>query len=819
MPWKVRDETRRPARLTSAGSEHTTARTLCAPEWDWLDESFGRLDECVEWLDARRSPLVLLDCELVDNATDEQWSALEDAVGGATLVLVGEPRAPGVRTRAVRHGFLGPVTEADASADALESRLERTVRRNRRRARQRRLSAALESAPVGMILTDPSLEDNPIVYCNRTFEQLTGYEASEVLGRNCRFLQCDETADEPVRIVGRAIDEQRSVSTVLLNERADGEPFWNELTIAPVRDERGEVAHFIGFQRDVTRRVRAENELQQYRLAVEHAPDPIFVKDRDGRYVLANEATCEMLEVPHDDLIGTTAVSVVGKEVVERWNEHAEEAIEKGETVRRRVDVEMPKGDRVFHVTRAPVYEGDDPTGTIGIARDVTEQHRLREELEEQALRDPLTGLSNRRNFQERCRSLAETYLEEQRPLTVAVLDLDDFNTVNESFGRDAGDELLKRVARRLTDAVSEPGFVARIGGDEFVMQLPSVQSRAEMANFADHLEDAFAAPIEIDERPVHVSYSLGFAHSRDVDAESMSRDALVDHLCRAAEGAAREAKRVCGASWRVSSLNADRTESDRIRLEHRIRTGLDAGEFVPFFHPIYELESRQLRALELLARWRHPDEGIVSPGRFLPIAERAGLLPELTEQLLEKTGEALEDLAPPNQHAPTSHLYVNLSPSEVARSNIAEQMRRLVDRTLPDTLTVSLEITEGQLLESRERVESLRAAGFRIIVDDFGTGYSSLTRIKELPMDELKLDMEFVQGAVEHASDRAILRTVAELGRQLDVPVVGEGVETEPQLDCLQDAGCTAAQGYLFGRPAPLEQIELHGNSQADCS
>ena len=406
---------------------------------------------------------------------------------------------------------------------------------------------------------------------------------------------------------------------------------------------------------------------------------------------------------------------------------------------------------------------------------------------------DPATGLANRRELM---RSLSET-LEEKRDGVFLVLDLDHFKRINDLYGHLAGDKVLLAVAETLRKAAPADSCSARTGGDEFAVLLPDVDDSSAEA-VAQAIQAAFAVPMFVEGAQVQVTMSIGFSRIRDcTDEESVLRHS--DVALYAAKRAGRN-----GFAWFDEDL--ERELSDRLKLEEDIRTGIRTGEFVPFFQPLVDLNSRQIIGFEALARWRSPTRGLLEAEIFIETAERTGLISPLTFSVLE---QALKEARTWPAHF---RLSVNISPVQFREPTLAEEILRMLAVNGFPASRLEVEITEGALLEDREQVmtiiRSLKNVGVSISLDDFGTGYASLAQVNRLPLDRIKIDKSFITTIVKSEQTAAIVSTIAGLGHNLDVPITAEGVESEQIRSALADFGCSEAQGWLFGRAISAEAV-----------
>jgi len=430
-------------------------------------------------------------------------------------------------------------------------------------------------------------------------------------------------------------------------------------------------------------------------------------------------------------------------------------------------------------------------------SKDLKEALEAYEESERVARRnantDPATGLANRREL---LRCLAEIR-DTKTCGALLLLDLDHFKRVNDLHGHLAGDRLLTVLAETLTRAAPNAACCARIGGDEFVMLLTGT-SPAAAEKVARSIIAQLSAPVFLGGAQVQVSASIGLSEIvRGQTEEDILRQSDV------ALYAAKRAGRNCLA-WFDKELERELTE--RLKLEDDIRAGIPRGEFVPFFQPLIDLETRELVGFEALARWRSPTRGFVEAEAFIDVAEATGLVGPLTLRVME--------LALKEARSWPAHLKiaVNISPVQFRDVALAEQIMKVLAATGFPAHRLEIEITEGSLLEDREQfstiIQSLKNVGISISLDDFGTGYASLAQLHTLPVDRIKIDKSFIATLVKSEQTAAIVSTIANLGHTLNVPITAEGVESEHIRNELKKFGCSEAQGWLFGRAVSAETV-----------
>jgi diguanylate cyclase (GGDEF)-like protein len=412
---------------------------------------------------------------------------------------------------------------------------------------------------------------------------------------------------------------------------------------------------------------------------------------------------------------------------------------------------------------------------------------------ERNANTDPTTGLANRRELM---RSLSEV-LEHKGSGVLLLVDLDHFKRVNDLHGHLAGDRVLRHVADSMAKAGPDASCCARIGGDEFALLLENA-SPAAGEDVGKALLAGLTAPIFVDGAQIHVSASIGISMiTRSQTEEEVLRQS--DVALYAAKNNGRN-----GLAWFDKEL--ERELSERLKLEEDIRSGVENGEFVPFFQPLIDLASRDLVGFEALARWRSPTRGFLEADTFIEAAERTGLVGPLTLSVMEQALKEARDW-PSNLK-----IAVNISPVQFRDRTLAEQVMKILASTGFPAHRLEVEITEGSLLEDREQVltivHSLKNVGISISLDDFGTGYASLAQVSNLPIDRIKIDKSFISTMVKSDQTAAIVNTIASLGHTLSVPITAEGVESEQIRAELKKVGCSEAQGWLFGRAVSADTV-----------
>lgn len=561
-------------------------------------------------------------------------------------------------------------------------------------------------------------------------------------------------------------------------------------------DEEGEPIRMVGTCLDVTAFKLSE---ASFRSLLETAPDAMVIADEDDRIVLVNSQTERLFGYERDELIGELVELLVPERFAPDPHDPAV-GRDLEVSARRKDGSEFP-----VEISLSPL-ESENGRLTSSVIRDVTERRLARDAFAYQARHDSLTGLPDRSLFLERLEHAIDRAERKDSTLAVLFLDIDDFKLVNDTLGHEAGDRLLVEMTPRL-DAALRPGdTVARFGGDEFVVLCEDLSSEADAIRIAERIAFGCSRPVTLGPHQHLVTLSVGL-----VVVEGGASTAT--DLLRDADAAMYRAK--AKGKARVERFDPSMHERllERIALESGLRLALDRHEFRLHYQPVISLDGGEIIGIEALLRWQHPERGLLLPAQFMPVAESTGLIVPIGEWVIEEAcrqAAGWRDARGPGQ--PPLPVSVNISPRQVARSELAASVTRILERTGLEAGLLDLEITESVLLDdaadSGQVLRQLKALGVRLILDDFGTGYSSLSYLKRFTIDALKIDRSFVDGLGRDPENGAIVNAVLSMARALDVDVTAEGVETPNQLALLRASGCAFAQGYLFSEPIPPEDV-----------
>jgi len=667
-----------------------------------------------------------------------------------------------------------------------------------------RIHAILDTVVDGILTID---KRGVVETFNAAAERIFGYSADEVIGHNIKMLMPEPyhsrhdgylehyLAGGEARVIG--------IGRVVEGRHKDGHVFPLDLAVSEM--QLGEGLSFTGIVRDISERKQAEANLRIAAIAFE-SQEAMVITDADSVILKVNKTFTEST--------GYTAEEVVGRKMnvlksgyhdqdfyVAMWESIKSTGSWQGEIWDQRKNGEIyPKWLTITAV------RGDDGAVThyVGSHTDITERKAAEEAIKQLAFYDPLTQLPNRRLLQKQLQHAIDMERRDGSQLALLMLDLDRFKVVNDSLGHLAGDELLQQVAARITGRLRDVDMVARLGGDEFLVLLEDIAYPNAAARVARQIIADLSKPFQLSQSDdVQIGVSIGISlYPQHGD----SLEILMDHA-DAALYQAKDQGRGCFAYFSEDLTLAARK---RIDVENRLRRAIQQQELRVFYQPQIDIASGRIVGAEALVRWQDPNEGLILPFCFIPIAEETSLIVEIGEWVLRQTcNQGRIWLA---EGLPPLTLAVNVSPHQFRRSDIRALVAAVLAETGFPACMLELEITESGLMENQDNatdiLNSLRAQGIRLAIDDFGTGYSSLANLKHFPLDVLKIDKRFIDEIPHNKGDMEIAATIVAMGHILGFKVLAEGVETAEQLAFLRKNGCDTYQGFIKKHPLPAEEF-----------
>jgi diguanylate cyclase (GGDEF)-like protein/PAS domain S-box-containing protein len=549
-------------------------------------------------------------------------------------------------------------------------------------------------------------------------------------------------------------------------------------------------------------------------------PDLLFEIDIDGRYIQYHPPRSELLAPPSENYIGKTVEEVLPPQAALVCMSAVREAYDTGLSAGKQLELKLPQGALWFElsVSRKATDDRNKPHFVV-LARDITERRAAEDRIRRLAYFDALTGLPNREHFRTRVVTALEVARRRQGQLALLCIDLDNFKRINDTLGHSVGDELLRIMALRMREALrggdelgrGAPARVddedlSRLGGDEFMVLLPEMTSPERAGIVADRMVRTMMQPMLLAQHQVLVTPSIGVAV---FPADGDDYETLV----RNADLAMYFAKRQGPGTFVFFDSAMNVSALKRLTLEAKLRGAIAGNELSLHYQPQFDLATGLIAGMEALLRWNNAELGEVPPSEFIPVAEETGLILPIGEWVLRTA--CAQAKAWHDERLPVARIAVNVSGLQLSQRGFTELVSRVLhDTGLPPEL-LELEITEGVVMQDEGSAEhvlkELKAIGVEIAIDDFGTGYSSFSRLRDFPIDRLKIDRAFVQRVQSCGEDRAIATAIIAMAKTLRLEVVAEGVEEFAQLLVLQEENCTLAQGFLLGRPLPAaEALQL---------
>ena len=561
----------------------------------------------------------------------------------------------------------------------------------------------------------------------------------------------------------------------------------------------GKVVRMLGTRRDVSAQKAQEEQQRLAATVFEAASEGIAILDPDFVLLAVNQAYCEVTGYSREELLSRNALELPSSRDARRHSLAIEQALDQqgrwqGELVEARKNGDLYPQWLQLNGVR-------DARGTIsnivGFYTDLSARRESEERLRYLAHYDELTGLANRALFRLRLHDAGQRVRLNGRSLALLHIDLDRFKLLNESLGHELADQLLKKMAQRIANAVPEADTVARLSGDEFAVLFDGYNNLSSLVRVTTRLLDKLRVPQRLDGHEVVISASVGI---------SLLSDATFDlgALVSQADMAKQHAKHLGGDSFQFYTENLRASTLERLQLENHLRKAIEERQLLVYYQPKLCLRQGRLLAAEALVRWQHPQWGMVPPSEFIGLAEETGMIAPIGEFVLRQAcWQACEwqrqGLAP-------IRVSVNLSVYQLRQGKLVSLVRQVLEESGLAPHLLELELTESQLLDSVEHIittfQQLHELGVKLAIDDFGTGYSSLSYLKRFPVDYVKIDQAFIRGLHEGSEDAAITRAIIAMAKSLDLKVVAEGVETQEQLALLREQGCDEVQGYLISKP-----------------
>lgn len=668
--------------------------------------------------------------------------------------------------------------------------------------RARKLSQAVEQSATSIIVTDL---EGFIEYVNPAFTEISGYTPEETIGRRASILSSGLTPQKTYAQLWATIKGGGTWRGELRNRRKNGTLYWDAAVISPVRNEEGEITNFVSVQEDITVRKETEERLLLSMHLLDSLNEGVAVTDAEQMLVYVNPAFTSITGYDAGDVLGRNP-HVLSSGLMdeafyeEMWKDINESGHWEGEIIDRRKNGESYAEWLSITAIRD---EGGGISRYVSVFTDISDRKETERQVAHMAQHDFLTGLPNRMLLLDRMTLAIAHAGRAKRKVAVMFLDLDRFKSINDTLGHFVGDKLLQRVSGNIGQVCRASDTVCRIGGDEFVIMSPNLESVEDVSVIAGKLLEAIAAINVVGSHEIDITASIGISIFPDDGSDG-------EELLRHADAAMYHAKQMGSNNYQFFTAEMNRRARQRLAIENKLRHALARGEFLLYYQPQVDRLSGKITGAEALLRWNDPEDGIIEPAHFISIAEETGLIIPIGEWVLREV--CRQNAVWRRMGLPKITVSANLSTVQFRQKNLGEVIREALQENDLDPSSLMLEITESVVMSDTEAailmLYEIKGLGVKLAMDDFGTGYSSLIYLKRLPIDKLKIDQSFVCHMADDADDAVIVSTTINMARNLGLKHVAEGVETREQLELLSLYGCDEMQGDYFGKPVPPEEF-----------
>lgn len=665
---------------------------------------------------------------------------------------------------------------------------------------------ALDEASI-LAITDAK---GRIIEVNTHFCRLSGYDRDELIGRTHRVVNSRHHPRSFFRTLWETIRAGQIWRGEIKNRAKDGREYWVSTVIVPVLGADGRPERYVSIRHDVTAHKQAEQSLRRAQenlaLAQQAASLGSWEWDlRSGALAISDEGR-RILGLP--EWSGPLTLARVARFLPKQTRR---QALRQFNLARRRQDrlrfetvvAAADGGEALLRSELVCLRDGfGHAVGLAGTIQDITAERETQRRLESLSQREQVTGLPNRRFFRGSLARLAQRCIDSGGRVALLFLDLDRFGDINEEFGHAVGDSLLRVVAERLRGAVGDGNLLAHLGSDEFAVVMDGISGVGDAAAMAHKLVRSMEAPASVDGHVLYCGASVGFS--------LLPQDASSMEALQSQAGLALAAAKAAGRNaFRRYTLDMGVANARRVALLRHLRGALAARQFVVRYQPQVRLDNGRLHGVEALLRWEHPDLGLVGPDEFVPLLEEAGAIEAVGAWVMEHAARDAQVWA---EAGHPLRVAVNVSPRQLTSGTLTGVVEAVLRGTGLAGSCLELEVTESTLTVDPTRVadqlQRVRELGVTVSIDDFGTGYSSLGRLKQFPVDVLKIDKCFTADLLEGSHDAAIITAIVSLARNLGMKVVAEGIERPDVAEVLRSLRCDTGQGFLFGRPMSAAHI-----------
>ncbi|MBP9013587.1 MAG: EAL domain-containing protein [Smithella sp.] len=657
----------------------------------------------------------------------------------------------------------------------------------------------IANAGVGIYI----VKDTKFVYVSELYQKITGFTDQELLGeyalKNIYHEDREKVRYQAIKCLKKESFEPYEYRFI----RKDNELRYILETVSPIvyKGERATLGSFM----DITERKMME---EKYRSILENIQEAYFEVDLHGNFTFFNNSLCKTTGCSREELFGANYKQFSDEENSKNVFNAFNKVFKTGQPTEG-FDWRIKRKDGTQRYIEASVSlqntSSGKPVGFKGVIRDITERKRIEQELNHLATHDALTGLPNRLMFSQLLDHAIHSAQRYKKQLAVLFIDLDRFKTINDSLGHDAGDQLLKEIARRLRKSLRNVDVVGRLGGDEFIVLIEDLQEVKQLEIIAHKVLATVIKPMVLLGEECRVTASIGISVFPKDGQDEQS-------LMKKADIAMYFAKEEGKNNFQFYSENIHAMSSARLAIETNLRYAIERNELYLNYQAQLDFKTDEITGVEALLRWNSKYLGMVTPAQFIPIAEETGLIVPIGRWVL-KTACA-QNVAWQKQGLPPVSMAVNLSLRQLTDESFLQDIREVLQETGMAPNFLELEITESMVMHNPERLipilTKIKAMGIRLAIDDFGTGYSSLAQLRNFPIDSIKVDRSFIRNLPQDMDNKAITEAIITMGRSLNLTVVAEGVETKEQESFLRQKVCDEMQGFYFSKPIEPDQFAV---------
>lgn len=643
------------------------------------------------------------------------------------------------------------------------------------------------------------------VYVNDAYCRIYGYEKDEFLGQSFHLIIPPDEREKYWHEHNSFMLEDRVYSGERMIEQKNGKNINVSVTVTKIQDEMNNYYQVVTLT-DITEKIQAELDVKKFMMAVGQTVDWVVITNKHGVIEYANDSVARITGYSIEEIIGKTPSIWKSYKYNRDFYKNIWDTILSGKPYQN-VIINRKKNGELFHLNQSisPLKSEDgEILYFVSTGKDITENVVLEDKLYYLSHYDMITGLPNRTEFSRRITQAITNAELDTRKVAVLIMDINKFIFINETFGTEIGDMVLRNIGNQLSKAVGKKNVVARIGGDEFGIILKDIKSSEDIFVYIDKIYKLIQQPVRVGEQEIVLSMSMGISIYPN-DGKDMKQ------LISKTEIALSQARRSETNKYMFYGEHMNSDAKNFLLMENKLLKAIKNEEFIVFYQPYFNLRTHELEGIEALVRWEDKESGIISPGIFIPILEETGLIKEVGRQIIKIVCRQLRQWL--DQGYEVVPVAINLSPVQFRSSTLLKDIMEAVEEYELNPNLIVFEITESTFMQdiaaTYEVLREMKNAGFTISIDDFGTGYSSLSYLKKFPVDHLKIDLSFIRDITKDTDDKAIVNAIISMAHHLNLKTIAEGIEEEEQLRELFYLQCDIGQGYYWSRPVPAHKVE----------